>query len=363
MGSIPSRREVAMKRLSVACNFDDALLKELKGEPVYEVYGKMTSDIIGGGRPSVILPDINRKRVKRYVSLAHQEGLEFNYLLNSSCLDNSEVTRPGQKRIRKLLDWLAECKVDSVTVSHPLLMRMIKKGYPFKIRIGTYAKVGNVQTARQWEDKGADSICLSPNCNREFELLEKIRKAVSCDLQLLVNTGCAYSCAMDLTHNNMIAHASQSGHKSRGFYIDYCTFRCTADKLLNPVNFIRSTWIRPEDLVHYQRIGYNNFKIVGRNSTTESLKLRTAAYREGRYRGNLLDLIHIPISVQKLDSLKSRLTSFRYFFRPFLINPFKLLKLKRLFRKKGVLNGQNDVPPVMIKNEDLMDFIIPHNRY
>ena len=39
-------------RLSVACNFDDALLDGLKNYPVYEVYGKVTQDFVGGGRPS-----------------------------------------------------------------------------------------------------------------------------------------------------------------------------------------------------------------------------------------------------------------------------------------------------------------------
>ena len=37
-------------KLSVACNFDDALIPALAPYPVYEVYGKLTSDVLGGGR-------------------------------------------------------------------------------------------------------------------------------------------------------------------------------------------------------------------------------------------------------------------------------------------------------------------------
>ena len=40
-------------KLSVACNFDDALLDGLRDYPVYEIYGKLTSDYFGGGRPEI----------------------------------------------------------------------------------------------------------------------------------------------------------------------------------------------------------------------------------------------------------------------------------------------------------------------
>ena len=59
-------RTVTMK-LSVACNFDEALLDGLAGYPVYEIYGKLTSDYFGGGRPSFYLPEVNRRRLERYV--------------------------------------------------------------------------------------------------------------------------------------------------------------------------------------------------------------------------------------------------------------------------------------------------------
>ena len=102
-------------RLSVACNFDDELLDGLKGYPVYEVYGKVTKDFAGGGRPSFYLPNVDQRKVEQTVRKAHAMGIEFNYLLNAMCMGNAEYTREGQRAIRKTLDWLAEIKVDSIT--------------------------------------------------------------------------------------------------------------------------------------------------------------------------------------------------------------------------------------------------------
>ncbi len=350
-------------KLSVACNFDPQLIDTVKEFPVYELYGKMTSDIVGGGRASFMLPFVGRKKLANYVKKVHDAGLEFNYLMNASCFENMEVTRSGQKQIRSLLDWLAEMKVDSITLNHPLLLQMIKKSYPaFKTRIGVFAAINTVQRVKFWEDEGADCLCLEDIAvNRDFKLLSQIREAAKCDLQLLVNNSCFYSCGMSNMHMNMLSHASQSKHRNKGFYIDYCILRCTQEKLRDPVNYIRASWIRPEDLSHYQKIGYENFKIVERNSPTDLLRTRVRAYSEGKYEGNLLDLVQ-PYGHQNNDkSAMSKLHMvLRYFLRPFKVNPLKMMKIKELSEKQGMLTSLEIPPPVVIRNENLNGFL---NRF
>src|ERR1017187_4144701 len=98
-------------RFSVACNFDPELINRISDYPVYEVYGKLPADFFGGGRPSFYLPDVGREELKKYVAHAHSKGIEFNYLLNSSSMDNVEFTTEGQRELRKLLDWLTEAGV------------------------------------------------------------------------------------------------------------------------------------------------------------------------------------------------------------------------------------------------------------
>lgn len=348
-------------KFSVACNFDPALVEAMKGFPVYELYGKLTSDFVGGGRASFTLPSVGRKKLAAYVRKVHNAGIAFNYLLNASCFENQEITRSGQRNIRKLLDWLSELGVDAVTLNHPLLLQMIKSHYPsLKTRIGVFAAINTVQRARFWEGEGADCLCLEDIAvNRDFKLLAKIRETVKCDLQLLVNNSCFYSCGMSNTHMNMLSHASQSKHRSKGFYIDYCILRCSREKLQDPVNYIRATWIRPEDLHHYQKIGYQNFKIVERNSPTALLQKRVLAYAEGRYEGNLLDLVQ-PYGhaeeTKKSAWAKARLIM-RYFLRPLQVNVMKLAKMKTLAEKQGMLTPLNTQPPVVILNHKLNGFI------
>ncbi|MEO5358674.1 MAG: peptidase U32 [Nitrospirae bacterium YQR-1] len=317
----------------MACNFDSALIEGIRGYPVYELYGKMSSDSVGGGRPSFVLPGVGKQRLRDYVKLCRKNGFEFNYLLNSSCMGNTEYTTKGRKSIYELLDFLSDCDVTSVTLNHPLLLNIIKKKkYAFKVRVGIFSGVNTPLKAKSWEDEGADLICLDDTvCNRDFQLLQEIREAVRCRLQLLVNNGCRYCCPYTVTHMNMAAHASQSGSPSGHVYIDYHGIRCEIEKLNNPVNYIRATWIRPEDIKHYLNIGYDNFKIVDRSSSTETLLARVRAYTGQRYQGNLLDLI--TSKTPRKDGFNKYINTLRYFLNPFNINPWKLIKIKRLLRR------------------------------
>ena len=90
-------------KLSVACNFDDELLEGLGPYPVYEIYGKLTSDYFGGGRPSFYLPKVGKKKLETYVKKTREKGISINYLLNASSMGNMEFTSEGQKEIEKLL--------------------------------------------------------------------------------------------------------------------------------------------------------------------------------------------------------------------------------------------------------------------
>ena len=237
-------------RLSVATNFDPLLVEALRGYPVVELFGKLREDAVGGGRAPYQLAPVSRRQLARHVRDARRAGIAFNYLLNAACLGNREITRKGQAEIEALCSWLVEIGVASVTVSSPLLLRLVKERFPaLKARVSVFGGVDRVRKAQMWEELGADCIVLdSLLVNREFASLERIRKAVRCDLELLVNNSCLAACAFSPGHMNALAHAGQEWHGNGGFFIDWCLLRCTEMKLRDPVNYLRSEWIRPEDL-------------------------------------------------------------------------------------------------------------------
>ncbi|KAF0242084.1 MAG: peptidase [Planctomycetota bacterium] len=348
-------------RFSLATNFEDDLIERIAPHPVRELFGKLSSDAAGGGRASLQIPGIGRRAARRHVEAARRKGIGFNYLLNAACLDNLEFTRAGQKALRRLLGWAVDIGVDSVTVASPFLLRIVKACYPsLKVRVSVFAGVDHVRKAKMWEEMGADCVMLdSLLVNREFDLLRAIRRSVKCELQLLANNNCLQSCAMSPYHMNTLAHASQSGHHTRGFFIDWCFLQCTAMKLRDPVHFIRSEWIRPEDLHHYEAIGYDSFKIAERGAPTDVLVRRVEAYSKRRFDGNLLDLVQAFGSREVRGEApgKGFFWRLRHLFRPLTVSLGRLWNVKRLAEARGLFGGGEGPPPVHVDNRLLDGFI------
>lgn len=319
-------------KLSVATNFQDDLISKIKGKSIVELFGKLNKDFVGGVRASFLLPRVSKKQLKKHIEVAHKYSIEFNYILNSICLDNREFTVMGQRNIHGLLDWLSAIKVDALTISNPFLFQLIKRQYSrFKLYVSLIADVNSVEKAKFWEGLGAKKITLPNYLNRDFRFLEAVRKNTECDLQLVVNTSCLLHCAMRAYHALIVSHASQSWHSCKGFYIDYCRIGCLLRRLKNPVEFISSDWIRPEDIKLYEGLGFDSFKVADRAAGTEIMSSIVDAYHRRYFEGNLLDLF--PSLSEKEPFKHGLMRIFKYFFRPVSINIFKVKKLGGLRRQ------------------------------
>ncbi len=351
-------------KFSVACSFDDSLLDGLAPYPVHELYGKLTSDYFGGGRPSFYLPAIGPQELSAFVKKTHDKGMEFNYLLNASTMGNMEYTSEGQREINRLLGWLNEIKIDSVTVANVFFLKLVKKRYPnIRVRVSSHRYTDNPRKIRFWKDAGADCIVISEvNIHREFKVLEAMREAAgeSVELQLIVNNWCRQDCAIAGNHAVGLSAASQK--KSKGFPLDFCSLYCNNMRLADPVHYVRANWIRPEDLHIYEDLGYKRFKIVERNTPTAILLDRVKAYHERRYDGNLLYLFQnyaYPIekfSERDRDAF-SRKRMLKYFIKPKAVNLIKFLKIVKFGEKGNVLFPLRGANPVYIDNRKLDGFI------
>jgi collagenase-like PrtC family protease len=349
-------------KFSVACNFEDALLEGLRGYPVYEIYGKLAADYFGGGRPSFYLPEVSRAALAAFVRKTHDHGIAFNYLLNASAMGNTEFTREGQRQMEEMLEWLDGSGVDSVTVANVYFLRLVKHRHPrLKVRISSHRFTDTPRKVRFWVDNGADYIVVSEvNIHRELRVLEAMQRAAQgVELQLIVNNWCRQDCAIAGNHAVSLSNASQTG--SKGFPLDYCSIVCNDLRLREPVNYLRANWIRPEDLVHYEKLGYHNFKIVERNTPTQILLDRVKAYSERRYDGNLLDLVqNYSYAYEKMGDKAKDAYSYRrmlkYFVKPQAINLLKFTKVIEFGKTASVLYPRLGPNPVQIDNRALDGF-------
>ena len=108
-------------------------------------------------------------------------------------------------------------------------------------------------------------------------------------LFLLANEGCLYHCPYKPAHDAHIALVVEGLCGDRTFGLNR-EFGCVRRMLDEPGLMLASPFIRPEDMNRYAGEAYG-LKICGRNRGADFLLRAVAAYDEGQYEGNLLDLM------------------------------------------------------------------------
>jgi collagenase-like PrtC family protease len=357
--SIAVRAIPHSSKFSLAANYDPDLVTALAAYPVDEVYGKFPTDGVSGGRPRYLATPLLESDLRHYINLLERNGIAFNYLLNGACFGNREWTRPWQKRVNALLTKLGDWGVRRVTVSTPFLLELVKRRFPeFKVRVGIYAQVDTPRRASFWEDLGADDITLeSFSINRDFRRLAAIRQSVRCGLQLIANHVCLLNCPLQIYHQNSFAHAS---YDTRTLFIDYCFLRCSRLRLTDPSQFIKTAWIRPEDLSVYEAMGYTTFKLLERGIPSAELLRRVKAYSERRFSGNLAELL---LSYGFKEPIrKESFWTLRHFWKPGQASTQRLKALLDLARLQGMLSPLPECP-IRIDSRQIPDNFLEGFRY
>ena len=324
---------------SIPTNWDKEFIAGLEKNNlignIREVYGKLALDDVGGGRAASSLAFVTKRTAGQHIKKLKSNGLKFNYLLNALCIDNIEFTREGQNRLRRLMDWLLSMDIDSVTIANPYLAMWVRKNYPvFSVSASANANIDSISKAKFWEGLGVGKITFPGiRANRDFDFIRKLRKTIKCKIQLIANNGCMLNCPDYINHVLMNSHASQAWHKRKGYIFDYHIIMCRLRRLEDPLHFIRSDWIRPEDVSFYEELGVDSIKLVDRRFSTKNLLMITQAYLTRSYSGNLLDLF--PTFLGKSFSNHKRwcLKLFYLLNVTTFMRPFQMLKYSHLLNK------------------------------
>ena len=298
-GSMAPAGKAPPLQYSIATSWSDALLNELVSlnrahshTRFSEVYGAHRTSITGHGRPAYRLPQVEPDVFERHVRCARQLGLRFNYVMNAPGFGGREQDPGWLREVSNFLEYLAGCGVSGITIAHPFLLQFVKREFPnFRLNVSLIAGVDTVAAARQFEDLGVDVINLNPfTINRDFDSMRAIRRAVRCELELYANIACLDHCPRRVAHYEYSGRASQETGNPE-VKQDPFLMRCSYTYLSEPVEFLRSPFIRPEDVSAYREAGMDIIKLSDRTEATEFLLGTARAYAGEKYEGNLFDLI------------------------------------------------------------------------
>lgn len=298
-----------MNKFKVGVNFDFDLLDKFnelnkihKCNKITELYGSTAEWSSLAARPTFRLPDIDSKTLELYVKKAKDYNIDFNYTLNSFVPFGSKVEMCNN--LSKIVDYvklLESIGVYRLTIANPIMLEVIRKyaKSDIEIEISTCAHIDAVSQIKYYHEKyGVNKVCGNLNKNRDFNFLKVASQYCNDNgiiYELMANEFCGVGGSNYSTHcvyrdSCYACHATNETYEDTMLFDNYPMNLCTASRNENPANWLRLRWIRPEDIVYYNKIGLENFKITGRTGSTEYIIKTISSYMDGKFDGNIIEL-------------------------------------------------------------------------
>jgi len=249
-------------------------------------------------------PDMQEKSLDL---LARLEGIRKYALLNSRFYGPALFT--DRKTLAVVIKALEQCAekgvINGIVYSdHYLLQLLSDKAPELAAVLEAVPSVNTILDSHSRVEAQLDyisatrfalpaKIVLDRSLNRNLDLLAetclKCRASFpELQLELLVNEGCLAYCPFKLSHDAYIALGNHEGRDCT--YLLNRQLGCMRLVDEQPYRILQSPFIRPEDVEKYL-FHVDAIKLCGRTLGSDFLQRVITAYRDRRYRGNLLDLL------------------------------------------------------------------------
>ncbi len=219
-------------------------------------------------------------------------GVGLDLLFNANCYGGNAISRRFEAEIASLLDYLEfiELLPEVVTTTSPFVAATVKKHFPgIEVRASVNMRIDSTLAMSYLADT-FDSFHIRRDLQRDLAAVAEFHAWCAKNgkkLCMLANSGCLRNCPSQTFHDNLVAHDAEVGETiaAEDFPPHLC-WKLYRDPA-NWVNYLRSSWIRPEDLRHYEPY----FPVVKLATRLHSHpRVVIGAYTSGVFHGNLADL-------------------------------------------------------------------------
>lgn len=290
-------------KLYVPTTFTESFIEHIKklnnntyGNIIDEVYGSLPLTPLGSARPPINLPQIDIKGLVQHIKHLNKEGIKFSYLLNAP---HSSYTDPiKNNKIAEYIDHIVsilEGGDNSVVVASKTIFDYLKKRVNLRIIMSNVLNIKDKSTVEYFINEGADKIVLSTTQNRNFHFLKMCCNIFKGKIILMANESCLFNCKDRFNHFLLACRSSSTTQNkySNNNFKDKYMLRCTKTKLIDPVNLIKSSWIRPEDIYLYENVGIDYIKLGDRTKPERWLIKCYNSYIKRRSPNNFFELLAI----------------------------------------------------------------------
>jgi len=219
--------------------------------------------------------------------------VRLDFLWNANCYGAKAAGVEFEKKILGVLRNMERCGIlpEIVTTTSPFVAHVVKKMYPLiEMRASVNMRIDST-LAMEYLGDSFDSFYIRRDLQRDRKILSGFHEWCILHgkkLCLLANSGCLRNCPYQSFHDNLVAHLPEMDtvRNVSGFQPHLCWNIYRDPKMY--VNFLRSSWLRPEDLPLYAPY-VSVIKLATRVHSHPRMVID--AYTSGTFDGNLLRLM------------------------------------------------------------------------
>lgn len=220
-------------------------------------------------------------------------GVRLDLLLNANCLGARAVSESLHNELLSVLDHLGGNGLlpEIITTASPFIAALVKREFPaIEVRASVNMRLDSTLAMDYLADV-FDAFHIRRDLQRDLATVAQFHdwcRANGKTLCMLANSGCLRNCPHQTFHDNLVAHDAEIDEVKNvaGFQPHLCWKLFGRRERL--VEFLRGSWIRPEDLHRYAPY-FSVVKLATRQHSHPRMVI--GAYAAGRFRGNLLDLM------------------------------------------------------------------------
>ncbi len=233
-----------------------------------------------------------QSRTEAELKAIKEMGVKLDLLFNGNCYGAYALSEKLANTVCSVLEHLESigCGVDIITTTSLAIAHTVKKYFPaVEVRASVNMKIGTIKGMEYVSDL-FDSFYVQREYNRDLEYLKELKAwadASGKKLLMLANSGCFAHCSGQIFHDNNVAHEAEICEvQNLKDFNPYVCWRQLKDRE-NWVRILQNTWVRPEDIHHYEGL-FDTVKLATRMHSLPGLVID--AYCRRRYVGNVLDL-------------------------------------------------------------------------
>ena len=198
-----------------------------------------------------------RERMMDDLKWARGNGIELDTLFNCNCYGDRAISTDLADFVRRTLGEMDSEGLfpETVTTTSPFVATVLRRDFPsVKIRWSVNLRVHGTVGFEPVEDL-FDSFYISREHQRDLNFVQTMARWArrhGKTLGMQANSGCLRQCPYQTFHDNLHGH-DREAQSAVGERLDFSVFLCKAHYARgNYEDFLRATWIRPEDLPRYE---------------------------------------------------------------------------------------------------------------